>query len=147
MAARVQKILLVLLAVMVIGIVLATMLFTKAVAGWQAAMRAGNEAATVQNLKTIAVVEATYFYTHNRSFGTIEQLIGEQSLSRKFAANPVDGYNFVLAVTPEQTAFSVTADPVSEGAGAKHFYLDSVSHQIHFNSAQRAGPNDPVFGK
>ena len=109
--------LLVLLAVMVIGIVLATMVFTKAVAVWQAATRAGNEAATVQNLKTIAAVEAFYFYGHNRTFGTFEQLMREQSLSRKFAANPIDGYNFVLAVTPDQTAFSITADPAGASGG------------------------------
>src|SRR5436190_6366277 len=144
MAPRLQKILLVLLAVMLIGTVLAAVLFTKAVAGWQVAMRAGNETAAIQNLKTIAVVESTYFYSHNRKFGTFEQLVAEQMLANKFAANPVTvyGYNFTLALTSDQAAYSITADPVSEREGTKHFYLDSVSRDLHFNSAQRAGPND-----
>jgi hypothetical protein len=134
---------------MLVGIVLAALLFTKAVAGWQTAMRAGNEIATIQNLKTIAVVELTYFYGHNRRFGSFEQLIAEQLLANKFAGNPVtaDGYIFTLALTADQAAFSITADPVSEREGTRHFYLDSISRDIHFNSAQRAGPNDAVVNE
>ncbi|HZI48540.1 MAG TPA: hypothetical protein VFD75_12145, partial [Pyrinomonadaceae bacterium] len=46
-----------------------------AVMGWKAAVRSGNEAATLQNLKTIAAVEVQYFNTHKRTFGTFDQLI------------------------------------------------------------------------
>src|SRR6476620_10181148 len=147
MSARIQKIFLVLVAVMVVGLVLAGLVFVKALQGWQLAIRAGNEEATVQNVKTIAVVELQYFYDHHRTFGTFEQLVQEQLLSSKFSGNPVktDGYVLTLTVTSEPAAFTITANPASPQTGTKHFYLDSVSREIHVNSEKPAGPNDPVL--
>lgn len=151
MSARIQKIFLVLVAVMVVGLVLAGLVFVNAFKGWHAAIRAGNEAATVQNLKTIAAVEAQYFYSHHRTFGTFEQLVKEQMVSSKFAGNPekvtVDGYILTLTVTSEPQAFVITATPESAITGTKHFYFDSVSREIHFSSEKPAGPNDPIVNK
>ena len=149
MRASIQKISLVLVAIMVVGLVLAGLVFVKAFQGWQLAIRAGNEAATVQNLKTLAAVEAQYFYSHRRTFGTFEQLVKEQLLSSKFAGNPVtvDGYVVILTVTSEPPVFAITATPVNKLAGSKHFYFDSVSREIHVNSEKPAGPNDPVLNK
>ena len=146
-SARIQKIFLVLVAVMVVGLVLAGLVFVKAFDAWQLTKRAGNEAATLQNLKTIAAVEAQYFYSHRRTFGTFEQLVKEQMVGSKFAGNPVtaDGYVLTLTVKAEPPAFVITATPVL--AGSKHFYLDSVSREIHVNSEKPAGPNDPIVKK
>jgi len=36
---------------------------------------------------------------------------------------------------------------VNKLAGSKHFYLDSISREIHVNSEKPAGPNDPVLNK
>ena len=149
MSARIQKIFLVLVAVMVVGLVLAGLVFVKAFEGWQLAIRAGNEEANVQNLKTIATVELQYFYSHHRTFGTFEQLVQEQLLSSRFSGNPVktDGYVFTLTVTSEPAAFTIKVDPESTLTGTKHFYLDSVSREILVNSEKPAGPNDPVLNK
>ena len=149
MTGRLQKFFLVLLALMLVGIVLAGLVVSQAFKAWVAASRAGNEAAVVQHLKTIAVVEANYFYSHNRTFGTLEQLTKEQMMSGKFAGNPVtiDGYVFTLTVTSEQAAYTLTADPASKAEGTNHFYLDSLSHQIHVNREKPAGPNDPLLDK
>ena len=149
MRASIQKLSLVLVAIMVVGLVLAGLVFVKAFDAWQLATRAGNEAATVQNLKTIAAVEAQYFYSHRRTFGTFEQLVNEQMLSSRFAGNPVtvDGYVLTLTLTSEPPAFVITATPVNKATGSKHFYLDSVSREIHVNSEKPAGPNDPVMKK
>jgi len=148
-SARIQKIFLVLVAVMVVGLVLAGLVFVKAFDAWQLATRAGNEAAIVQHLKTIAAVEAQYFYSHHRTFGTFEQLVKEQMLSSRFAGNPVtlDGYVLTLTLTSEPQAFVVAATPVSKAAGSKHFYFDSVSRELHVNSEKPAGPNDPIMNK
>jgi type II secretory pathway pseudopilin PulG len=151
MRASIQKISLVLVAIMLVGIVLAGLVFVKAFDAWQLAQRAGNEAAAVQNLKTIATVELQYFYSHHRTFGTLEQLVKEQMLSSKFAGNPekvtVDGYVFTLKLTPEPQAFVITAAPESALTGSKHFYFDSVSREIHVNSEKPAGPSDPILDK
>ena len=119
-----------------------------AVIGWKAATRAGNEAATIQNLKTIAAIEVQYFNTHQRTFGTFDQLIKEEMLSSKFAGNPTvaDGYVFNLSVARKANGTSwckVTADPQDGSAGTNHFYLDAHEVQIHWNAERQAGPSDP----
>jgi Tfp pilus assembly protein PilE len=122
-----------------------------AVVGYRAATRAGYEAATVQNVTTIAAVEAQYFITHNRRFGTFDQLISEQSLSRKFSGNPIvaDGYVFTLSLSrkPDGSSswYKLTADPQDESTGRKHFYLDSDESRIRVNPERQAGPADPFY--
>jgi len=122
-----------------------------AVYGWKAATRAGNEAATIQNLKTIGAVETQYFNTHNRTFGTFEQLVHEQMLSSKFRGNPViaDGYVLILNIGAGRpnASYVVTADPQSDSSGRRHFYLDSASEIIRANPDQHASADDPPFEK
>src|ERR1051325_12176930 len=79
---------------LMIVIAIIGILIGAAVYGWKAAQRAGNEAATQQNLKTIAATQIQYYNTHSRTFATFDQLIKEQMLTSKFAGNPptVDGY-------------------------------------------------------
>jgi len=119
-----------------------------AVVGWRAARRAGNEAAAIQNLKSIAAVEVQYFNTHDRAFGTLEQLMKERELSAKFAGSPtiVDGYVLTLSVARKSDGsswYKITADPQDESEGTRHFYLDSDEDRIHVNSERQADPSDP----
>jgi type II secretory pathway pseudopilin PulG len=117
---------------------------------FRASQKAGNETATMQNLKTIAAVQIQYYNTHARTFGTFEQMIKEQILTTKFDGNPpiVDGYVLTLKVTPKTsgapTSYTLNADPQSSGSGTNHFYLDSSDSSIHVNPAQPAGSGDPV---
>src|SRR6476660_9542153 len=111
-------------------------------------MRAGYEAATIQNLKTIGANEAQYFITHNRTFGTLDQLIRERELSSKFSGHPAvaDGYVFTLSVAPKPDGsswYKLTADPVAPQSGSNHFYLDSSDDSIRVNPDHQAGPSDP----
>src|SRR3954464_6189045 len=86
---------------LMIVIAIIGILIGAAVYGWKAAQKAGNEAATLQNLKTIAAVQIQFYNTHARTFGTFDQLVKEQMLSSKFSGNPpnVDGYILNLKVT------------------------------------------------
>ena len=141
---------------LMIVIAIIGILIGAATVGWRAAVRSGNEAATIKALQTIASVEIQYYNTHNRSFGTFEQMTKEQMLDSRFATNPptVDGYIFTLKVTPkttnQQTSYTLNADPQqSEGIGStgkNHFYIDSNAGTIHVNPDQPAGPNDPPLG-
>jgi prepilin-type N-terminal cleavage/methylation domain-containing protein len=123
-----------------------------AVIGFKAAQKAGNEAATLQDLKTIAAIEIQYYNTHNRTFGTFEQMVQEKLLSTKFSGNPpiVDGYIFTLKVVPKSatlpTSYTLNADPQTDNTGKNHFYLDSSDGSIHVNADQPAGPNDTPLG-
>lgn len=119
-----------------------------AVMGFRAAMREGNETAAIQNLKTVAAVEAQYFYSHNGTFGTLDQLINEQSLSSKFRGHPavVDGYVFSLTLAPKSDGsswYKATADPQYKSTGTHHFYIDSGDQRIRVHPDRQAGPTDP----
>ena len=135
---------------LMIVIAIIGILIGAAVYGWKAAQKAGNEAATLQNLKTIAAVQIQYYNTHSRTFGTFDQLIKEQMLTSKFAGNPPspDGYVYTLKVTPKTagapTSYTLNADPQTDGSGTNHFYLDSSDSSIHLNQAQPASASDPV---
>lgn len=135
---------------LMIVIAIIGILIGAAVYGWKAAQKAGNEAATMQNLKTIAAVQIQYYNTHARTFGTFEQMVKEQMLTSKFEGNPPspDGYIFTLKVTPKTAgspaSYTLNADPQTTGSGTNHFYLDSSDSSIHINQTQPAGASDPV---
>jgi Tfp pilus assembly protein PilE len=149
MTNRAKKI--IIIAVVVIAIVplfVLGVLAGAAAVGYRAATRAGNEAATLQNLKTIAAVEVQYFNNHNRSFGTLDQLIREQMLSSKFTGDPAvaDGYVFTLTLSGKpdgSSSFKIRADPRDGTSGRNHFYLDSDESRIRVNPERQAGPADP----
>ncbi len=151
MTSVAKKIIIGLAIAAVVGVMLIGILADVAVSGMRAATRAGNEAATIQNLKTIAAVEAQYFNTHNRTFGTFDQLVNEHMLSSKFAGNPIiaDEYVLILNISAGRTnaSYVVTADPQSDSSGRRHFYLDSTSEIIRANPDQHAGADDPPFDK
>jgi Tfp pilus assembly protein PilE len=140
-------------ALVLLAILAVCAIFFAAYYGWHEAQRAGDEAATVQDLKTIAAVEIQYYNTHSRTFGTIDQLIKEKMLTSKFAGEPptADGYLFSLKVTPKPSAqlssYALNADPQRASTGGKHFYLDSSSETIHVSQDQPANAADPPLGK
>jgi len=117
--------------------------------GYQNALHAGNEMAAIQDVKTIVAVEIQYYNTHNRTFGTVDQLIKEEMLTSKFSGDRTitDGYVFTLKVTPKtkdtRSFYSLNADPQSASTGTNHFYIDSHSTDIHTNEKQPARANDP----
>jgi Tfp pilus assembly protein PilE len=102
----------VLLIVAVIGILIGAASY-----GWKAAVRTGNEVATLQDLKTIAAVEIQYYNTHKRTFGTFEEMVKEGMLTNRFSRESpiVDGYVFTVKVTPrtaiQASSYTIRADP------------------------------------
>ena len=151
--SRTQKIIIGVVVAVLLGLFVIGALVGVAVSGWKSAVRSGNEAAALQNLKTIAAVEVQYFNSHNRTFGTFEQLAKEQMSDRRFSANPpnVDGYVFILKVIPKTTSqpssYTLNADPESDRTGNNHFYLDSTEGSIRVNADQPAGASDPPLNK
>jgi len=146
MNALAQKILIAVVVIGVCALLILGFLAGTAVVGYKAAVRAGNEAATLQNLKTVGAVEAQYFYNHKRTFATLDQLVNEKLLSSKFSGHPtvVDGYVFTLSLAPDNPSwYKITADPRNESTGTNHFYLDSGDYRIRVNAERQAGPTDP----
>ena len=137
---------------LMIVIAIIGILIGAAVIGFKAAQKAGNEAATLQDLKTIAAIEIQYYNTHNRTFGTFEQMVQDKLLSSKFSGNPpsTDGYIFTLKVVPKSAtvpaSYTLNADPQTDTTGGNHYYVDSADGSIHVNAAQPAGPNDAALG-
>jgi len=157
MTALTKRIIVGVLAVGVLAVLLVVIVFGvlvgAAIYGRQAAERAGNEAATLQDLKTIAAVEIQYFNAHNRTFGTFEQMTKEEMLTSKFSGSPTsaDGYVFTLSITPKSTGrptmYTLNADPQSTTTGTKYFYIDSNSSTIHFNRDRPANAADASPGE
>jgi Tfp pilus assembly protein PilE len=137
-------------AVVLLVVIAFGVLFVSGFYGWKAAQRAGNEAATLQHLKTIAAVEIQYYNTHNRTFGTMDQMVKEGMLMSRFSGNPAvaDGYFFRLNIMPrtsaQPTSYTLNADPQSDTRGKNHFYLDSNSSAIHVNPDRPASATDPA---
>ena len=153
MTSTLQKIIIGIVVFVLCGLAVAGVLVGAAVYGWKAAQRAGNEAATLQNMKTIAAVEIQYYNTHKQTFGTFDQLIKEQMLTSKFLGDPPapDGYILILKVTPGTTDrksfYALNADPQSANTGKNYFYIDSVTESIHVNPDQPARATDPPLGE
>jgi len=151
MTSTVQKIIVGIVVFVLCGLAVAGVLVGAAVYGWKAAQKAGDEAATIQNMKTIAAVEIQYYNTHKQTFGTFAQLVKEQMLTSKFSNDPPesDGYIFSLKVTPKTSnqpgSYTLNAD--SDNTGRRHFYLDSTSPTIHVNSDQPSSATDPPLGE
>lgn len=151
---RTKKIVIgVVIGVLVCLFVIAGVLFGAAFIGWKSAVRAGNEAATIQDLKTISAVEIQYYNTHGRKFGTFEDLTREKFLNERFRGEAllVDGYVLTLTINPAtgnaRSSYVITADPLNSSTGTNHFYLDSSSNEIRVNPDRRAGPDDPPLKK
>jgi type II secretory pathway pseudopilin PulG len=151
---KLPKWLIVLIGVIVAIVVVAFtgILISITIPSWRKSVRAGNEAATVNNMRTIINDEQIYYLEH-RSYGTLEQLIAGGMLDSRFNSNPpiVNGYVFTLKVAPstrdQTTSFTLSADPQIEygfnATGTNHFYVDSTDSLIHVNDAQPATAADP----
>jgi prepilin-type N-terminal cleavage/methylation domain-containing protein len=135
------------IVIAIIGILIGAAVIT-----FKSAQRAGNEAAAIQDLKTIAAVQIQYFNTNNRTFATFEELIKEKLVNERFAGNPptTDGYVFTLKVVPKTpsspSSYTLNADPQSTNTGTNHFYIDSSDSNLRFNKNQPAGSADAPFG-
>ena len=119
MTSRRQKILIGLAIAFVACLFVLGFFVGAAVYGFKAARRAGNETATIQNMKTIAAIEVQYFSIHNRTFATLDQLVKEQMLSSKFAGNPpvADGYVLSLKLTGKTdpgSSYTLYGDPLDD---------------------------------
>ncbi len=137
---------------LMIVIAIIGILIGAAVIGFKAARKSGNEAATLQDIKTIAAVQIQYFNMNNRSFGTFDQLIKDKLLNERFAGNPpiTDGYVFTLKVVGKSSSapssFTLNADPQSDDTGKNHFFIDSNDSNIRYNKDQMATASDAPFG-
>lgn len=153
MTSRRQKVLICLAIALIAGLSVVGLFVGVAAYGWRNAMKAGNETATIQNMETIAAIEAEYFSLHNKTFATFDQLVAEKMLSSKFVGNPsvTDGYVLTLKLNDSGMgpgpSYTLRGDPADGSSGEKHFYLDSSSPALHVNPDHEAGPNDPLLRK
>jgi prepilin-type N-terminal cleavage/methylation domain-containing protein len=137
---------------LMIVIAIIGILIGAAVIGFKAARKSGNEAATLQDMRTIAAVQIQYFNMNNRSFGTFDQLVKEKLMNERFSGNPpsTDGYVFTLKViakgTNVQSSYTLNADPQSDDTGKNHYYIDSGDSNIRVNATQPAGATDTPYG-
>jgi prepilin-type N-terminal cleavage/methylation domain-containing protein len=142
---------------LMIVIAIIGILISVGVVGWRAALRSGNEAATIETLRNIGASQVQYALAHHGEFGTFDQLIGDHALDERYKGNSpvVNGYVFVMKVTPKSTTnqsdFYCNADPQnSEGVsatGRRHFYVDAAVSTVRENANGPATANDLPIGQ
>jgi prepilin-type N-terminal cleavage/methylation domain-containing protein len=125
---------------------------------YQAITRAGNEAAAIKTLQTLAVNERLYFkQNQGNGYATFDQLISDVGLDKKFGGDApiVSGYIFKITLKEKASGqppfYSINADPQqAEGlsaTGKNHYYLDATTDTVKVNKDQPAGPDDQAAGQ
>ena len=142
---------------LMIVIAIIGILISVGVVGWRAALRRGNEAATVETLGKIRESQASYALGHHGEFGSFDQMIADGALDERYKGNTpvINGFVYTMKVTPKSTTnqsdFSVNADPQnSEGVaatGKRHFYIDAAVSTVRENPDQPATANDRPIGQ
>ncbi len=135
-------------AIIVVPILALAFLFGIGSFGWQATVRAGNEAAAAQALDSLRMFQAQYAARNRGTFGSFDQLVGT-GIDRQFRGERpvVHGYVFILVVEPrlanKPAFYSISANP-QDGAGTRHFYIDSATSGIKATDENRpARADDP----
>ena len=111
-----------------------------------------NEAAAIQNLRTVVSAQVS-FHTTNSRFGTIEELAGEdEAVETSYLdttwsdGSPRQGYAFVIEEAT--TGFFVCyADPVDHNVSGSRFFRVDPSGVIRWNEDNRPAENDPEIGR
>ena len=120
--------------------------------GWQAANRAGNEAAAAQQVDNIRKYQAQYASRNHGEFGTFLELVQKAGLDERFNSDRpvVNGYIYTITVVKSSGSapaqYSVTADPQAPdgvmATGTRHFYFDSSLSTIKATDENRAAKAD-----
>lgn len=142
---------------LMIVIAIIGILISVGVVGWRAALRSGNEAATIETLGKIGTSQVQYALGHHGEFGTFDQLIADHALDSRYVGNTpvVNGYVFTMKVIPKSTTnqsdFACNADPQNpEGinaTGRRHFYIDAAVSTVRENPDQPATAGDRPIGQ
>jgi hypothetical protein len=112
--------------------------------GLQQSVARADETSAIMTLKTISTTQQTYAAGNGGAYGSFQQLCEAGYLDSRFnSANPqFKGYTFSINVGDK--SFSCNADPAPGTAqSARHFYIDSVSDEMHANPTQPATSADP----
>jgi prepilin-type N-terminal cleavage/methylation domain-containing protein len=137
----------------VVGIIL--IVAAIAIPNFMKSRAAANESSAVASLHSLLTAEINFATTcPDTGFtATLTDLGsamtcpgGNKQIDSQLETGIKSGYTFAATVsggTPK-TAFSITADPVSTGAGTRHFFMDQ-SGAIHYNPSNPATSADSVL--
>ncbi len=78
-----------------------------------------HEASALSRLRTINTAEVTYF-SSNKKYGTVPELVTQGLLDDRFLSPSVDGYRF--AVIASERDYTASATPASKNAGRFGYY-------------------------
>ncbi|HEY2867590.1 MAG TPA: prepilin-type N-terminal cleavage/methylation domain-containing protein [Pyrinomonadaceae bacterium] len=120
--------------------------------GWQAANKAGNEAAAAQQMDNIRKYEAQYAGRNHGEFGSFTDLVAKAGLDERFNIEQpvVNGYRFTVTVNKgtasTAASYTVAADPQQAdgvmATGNRHFYFDSSLSTIKATDENRTAKAD-----
>ena len=111
-------------------------------------VRAANEREAVLVIDAVAAAQQLYFESRGE-YGTFPQLVEANVFRGTLSGDSLVtyGYNFRLQPTPRAEgrapAYVVSADPVSDATGRRHFYAGSDITGIRFHDERPATAADP----
>lgn len=103
-----------------------------------------NELAAMATLHAIALAQQTYSVSNGGKYGTLQQLVEGGFLDPSISNSEKKDYVFTMNVTQKagEEFYSCNADP--KGKPGRHFYIDSISREVHVNQTQPATASDPT---
>jgi type II secretory pathway pseudopilin PulG len=95
-----------------------------AIPGFLRARQTANEAAAVQNLRTITQAETGYREQRGPDYADVETLVSNGLLDESFRST-IAGYNFTIVA--DGTAYTATATPATSATGRYGYYVTTDS--------------------
>jgi hypothetical protein len=119
--------------------------------GLQQSVARADETSAIGALRTIALAQRTYSLSNGGSYASFQQLCDGGYMDSRFNSSKpeVKGYVLTMDVSAKpgsESGFSCNADPLRAGEQAgRHFYIDSLSNEVHVNPTQPATASDPIY--
>ena len=114
--------------------------------GLQQTVDRADETVAIAALHSIVQAQRSYSLSHEGGYATLAQLSEAGYLDSRFGSDkPLKDYVLTLTVNSGSDAgYSCLADPVP-GRQGRHFYIDSMSGEIHANAVQPASAADSAI--
>jgi len=124
-----------LLIVVAIILIIATIAIPSLLRSRQAA----NESVAVSNLRNLNSAQATYSSANSGIYTDMSTLIAEGLIDNRYLTANFSGFQYTLALTPDQRYYTAVAMAVSSNS-ARYDYYTQPNFVIHFSSMSTRAP-------
>jgi prepilin-type N-terminal cleavage/methylation domain-containing protein len=106
--------------------------------------KSANESSAVATMHTLTVAQESYrLSSAQHSYGSLTQLYDAHLIDAVIMSGVKNGYAFGVTVDSATTAYTATADPLSN-TGNRHFYTDSTGVIRFTEGAAATASSTPI---